>query len=188
MHKPAAKARLIGMAGSLRKGSYSRAILSSFRNHLAGTAILEIFDVQRPLYSDDDDGAAATDDVRGFREAIGASDGVVIVTPEYNHGIPGVLKNALDWASRPFGDSALLRKPILTISVSPAFTGGVRAHAQLNETLLAVQAHIVPGPQVVIGGVAEKIKDGILIDESCRRFALAAVDRLIAMSRSVASA
>src|SRR5260370_42299321 len=184
MHKPAAKARLIGMAGSLRKGSYSRAILSSFRNHLAGTAILEIFDLQLPLYSEDDDGAAAPEAVRGFRHAISASDGVVIVTPEYNHGIPGVLKNALDWASRPFGDSALLGKPVLAISVSPAFTGGVRAHAQLNETLLSVQARIVPGPQVVIGSVAEKVRDGIVVDASCLSFALKAFDLLITVPRN----
>ena len=188
MHELAAKARLVGMAGSLRKDSYSRAILSSLRDQLAGTAILEICDLRLPLYSEDGDGAAAPKAVRAFRDAMSASDGVVIVTPEYNHGIPGVLKNALDWASRPFGDSALLEKPVLVVSVSSAFTGGVRAHIQVNETLLAIQARIVPGPQVVIGGVAEKIKDGILIDESCRRFALAAVDRLIAMSWSVEGA
>jgi chromate reductase, NAD(P)H dehydrogenase (quinone) len=93
----------------------------------------------------------------------------VIVTPEYNHGIPGVLKNALDWTSRPFGRSVLIGKPVLVMSVSPAFTGGVRAHVQAFETLLAIQARIVPGPQVVIGSVAEKIRDGILVDESCQR-------------------
>src|SRR5262249_26020287 len=101
-----------------------------------------------------------------FRNAIGVSDGVVIVTPEYNHGIPGVLKNALDWASRPYGKSVLIDKPVLVISVSPAFTGGVRAQAQVNETLLSIPARILAGPQVVIGGVAEKTKTGCLIKPS----------------------
>lgn len=185
MHKPIARARLVGMAGSLRKASYSSAILSSLRDHVAATATLEILDLRLPLYSEDDDGAATPEDVRDFRQAIGASDGVVIVTPEYNHGIPGVLKNALDWASRPFGQSVLIGKPVLVMSVSPAFTGGVRAHAQVNETLLAIQARIVPGPQVVIGSVAEKIRDGILVDESCQRFAMAALGCLTEMSQSL---
>jgi chromate reductase len=185
MHKPISKVHLVGMAGSLRKASYSSAILSGLRDHVAAIATLEIRDLRLPLYSEDDDGVATPEDVRDFRQAIGACDGLVIVTPEYNHGIPGVLKNALDWASRPFGSSVLIGKPVLVMSVSPAFTGGVRAHAQVNETLLATQARIAPGPQVVIGNVAEKIRDGILVDESCQRFALAALDRLIEMSRSL---
>jgi chromate reductase len=183
MHKPVAKAHLVGMAGSLRKASYSSTVLSSLRDLIAAIATLEIRDLRLPFYSEDDDGTATPEDVRDFRQAIGASDGVV--TPEYNHGIPGVLKNALDWASRPFGKSVLTGKPVLVMSVSPAFTGGVRAHAQVNETLLAIQARMVPGPQVVIGSVAEKIRDGILVDESCQRFALAALDRLTEMSRSL---
>jgi chromate reductase, NAD(P)H dehydrogenase (quinone) len=121
--------------------------------------------------------------VQRFRNAIRGCDGVVIVTPEYNHGIPGVLKNALDWASRPYGRSVLINKPTLVISVSPAFTGGVRAHAQVNETLLSIPAHILGGPQVVIAGIADKVKDGVLIDEASLSFALAAVRRIITMTR-----
>ena len=184
MHKIVARTRLVGMAASLRRSSYSSAVLSSLRENLDAAAELETCDLRLPLYNEDEDGAHAQDDVRVFREAIRASDGIVIVTPEYNHGIPGVLKNALDWASRPFGQSALIDKPALVISVSSAFTGGVRAQAQVNETLLATGARIVGGPQIVIGNIVEKIRDGILIDESCLRFALAALDRLIAMSRN----
>ncbi len=109
------------------------------------------------------------------------SDGVVIATPEYNHGVPGVLKNALDWASRPLGGAALTGKPVLVISVSPAFTGGVRAQAQVNETLLAIHSRPVLGPQVVIGNVADKVSDGRLTDEPSLRFALSAIDRLVAL-------
>lgn len=183
MHK-IGTTRLVGMAGSLRKGSFSRAVLLGLQNALAGSAALEICDLRLPLYNEDEDGPSAPDDVRAFRHAIAATDGVVIVTPEYNHGIPGVLKNALDWASRPFGQSSLIGKQVLVISVSPAFTGGARAHAQVNETLLSVQARIVPGPQVVIGSVAEKIRDGIVVDDSCLSFALKAFDLLVTMSRN----
>jgi chromate reductase len=121
--------------------------------------------------------------VRAFRRAIAASDGIVISTPEYNHGMPGPLKNALDWASRPHGQSVLVGKPTLIISSSPAFTGGVRVQSQLNETLLSVQAAVVPGPQVVIGGVADKVSDGRLVDQPSLTFALAAIDRLTSLCR-----
>lgn len=97
--------------------------------------------------------------------------------------MPGVLKNALDWASRPYGKSVLIDKPVLVISVSPAFTGGVRAHAQVNETLLSIPARLVGGAQVVIGNIAEKVSDGVL-DQSFLSFAMQPVDRLIELSRS----
>jgi chromate reductase len=107
---------------------------------------------------------------------------LIIVTPEYNHGMPGVLKNALDWASRPYGKSVLIDKPVLVISVSPAFTGGVRAHAQVNETLLSIPARLVGGAQVVIGNVSEKVSEGVM-DQSFLSFAMRSVDRLIDLSR-----
>ncbi|WP_050420651.1 NADPH-dependent FMN reductase [Bradyrhizobium tropiciagri] len=182
MHDIGGLTRFVGLAGSLRKASYSRAILSGLRGNLPPAVELAICDLRLPLYNEDDDGTDPLENVRLFRRAIGASNGVVIVTPEYNHGIPGVLKNALDWASRPFGKSVLIDKPVLVISVSPAFTGGVRAQAQVNETLLSISARILGGPQVVIGGVAEKIADG-LIDRSHLGFALEAIDRLVGMSR-----
>jgi chromate reductase, NAD(P)H dehydrogenase (quinone) len=184
MHDIGIPTRLVGLAGSLRKASYSRATLSGLRDNLPAAVKLEICDLQLPLYNEDEDRADAPDEVRLFRNAIGGSDAVVIVTPEYNHGIPGVLKNALDWASRPFGKSVLIDKPVLVISVSPAITGGVRAQAQVNETLLSIPARILAGPQVVIGGIATKMKDGI-IEQSHLSFTLEALDRLVAMSRLV---
>jgi len=143
---------------------------------------LEILSPELPLYNEDEDGDNAPEEVRHFRDAIASSAGLIIATPEYNHGIPGVLKNALDWASRPYGKSALIEKPVLVISVSPAFTGGARAHAQVNETLLSIPARLVAGPQVVIGSIAEKLSMGAR-DQSFLSFALQSVDRLIALSR-----
>ena len=140
---------------------------------------MEICDLRLPLYNQDDDRSDAPEEVSRFRDAIASSDGVVIVTPEYNHGIPGVLKNALDWASRPFGKSVMTNKPALAISISPAFTGGVRAHAQLNETLLAIPAFVLGGPQVVIADIGNKIKDGILVDQPSLSFALTALQRMV---------
>jgi chromate reductase len=103
----------------------------------------------------------------------------------------GVLKNALDWASRPYGRSTLMRKPVLTMTASPAFTGGVRAQQQMNETLVSIPARPVLRPQIVIGSVHEKVRDGRLIDEAALSFALAGVDDLleeIRRARSVRAA
>lgn len=178
MNEITRRVRLFGLTGSLRRGSYSTAILRGLAAALGAQAKLDIRAPLLPLYNQDEDGPAAPETVRAFRKAIAASDGIVISTPEYNHGMPGLLKNALDWASRPHGQSVLIGKPTLVISSSLAFTGGVRAQSQLNETLLSVQAVIVPGPQIVIGGVADKVSDGRLEDPPSLAFALAAIDRL----------
>jgi chromate reductase len=102
-----------------------------------------------------------------------------MISPEYNHGMSGVLKNALDWASRPHGRSVLKSKPVLTMTASPAFTGGVRAQQQMNETLASIPARPVFRPQIVIGGVHEKVRDGRLIDQTALSFALEGVGDLI---------
>jgi chromate reductase len=172
--------RVLGLPGSLRSQSNSLAVLRGLQSHPDLFAELHIRDLDLPLYNEDRDGDAAPEIIRDFRHAIRASDGVVIATPEYNHGIPGVLKNALDWASRPLGRSVLLQKPVLIISVSPAFTGGARAHAQANETLLSIPAAVLGGPQVVIGNAANKIADGKLVDEANLQFAISAIHRLLA--------
>ena len=183
MHKSILPVKLVGLAGSLRAQSFSHATLVGLRNNLPDKVWLDILDLRLPLYNEDGDGAAAPAEIENLRKAIGSSDGIVIVTPEYNHGIPGVLKNALDWASRPYGKSCLVNKPALVISISPAFTGGVRAHAQVNETLLSIPAQVLGGPQVVIGGIEAKIKNGGLVDEASLSFALAAIRRMISLSR-----
>ncbi len=159
--------RLLGLSGSLRRASNSTAVLRGLQDALAPEAALDIFSLHGlPLYNEDDDGEHAPESVRALRSAIETSDGVIMVSPEYNHGMSGVLKNGLDWASRPYGRSVLRGKPVLTMTASPAFTGGVRAQQQMNA-------------QIVIGGVHEKVRDGRLVDEATLRFALAGVDDLL---------
>src|SRR5258707_11047717 len=159
--------RLLGLSGSLRRASNSTAVLRGLQDTLAPRAALNIFPLHGlPLYNEDDDAEHAPESVRALRSAIDASDGVIIISPEYNHGMSGVLKNTLDWASRPYGLSVLKRKPVLTMTASPAFIGGVRAQQQMNETLAAIQAWAVLRPQNVIGGGREKRRDGRLVDQA----------------------
>jgi chromate reductase len=173
--------RLLGLSGSLRRASNSTAVLRGLQDALASRrAALDIFPPDgMPLYNEDDDGEHAPEPVCALRSAIETSDGVIMISPEYNHGMSGVLKNALDWASRPYGRSALRGKPVLTMTASAAFTGGVRAQQQMNETLLSIPARLVLRPQIVIGSVHEKVRDGRLVDEAALGFALAGVDDLL---------
>src|SRR2546429_67337 len=177
---PMPQFRLLGLSGSLRRASNSTAVLRGLKDALGLRAALDIFPLHAiPLYNEDDDAVRSPESVCALRSAIDASDGVIMISPEYNHGMSGVLKNALDWASRPFGRSVLKSKPVLTMTASPAFTGGVRAQQQMNETLASIPARPVLRPQIVIGGVHEKVRDGRLIDEAAISFALAGVDDLI---------
>ena len=175
-----AKPRLLGISGSLRKASANTAILKSLAEIIADKAVLEIFPLHDiPLYDQDIDVEPPPPAIAAFRDAIAAADGVVISSPEYNYGMSGVRKNALDWASRPYGKARLTGKPVLTITASAASTGGVRAQTQLNETLTAIAALVVLRPQSVIGSVFQKMTDGKFTDETSLKFLSAAIDDLL---------
>jgi len=167
----AAKFNLLGFAGSLRSEAYSRAILSNVQTSALESSHFTIFDLAEiPLYNQDLDGDSKPAGVEKFKAAIGAADGLVICTPEYNYGISGVLKNAIDWASRPGYNSVLKGKPVLMIASSISMTGGVRALGQLRETMAATLSRVVAVPEIVIPDVGNKLKDGKLIDETTVRY------------------
>jgi chromate reductase len=164
--------RLLGISGSLRAASYSTAVLAAFADATAAEAEWDHADIGLlPLFNQDHFVDPLPSAVAEFRAQIAAADGIVIVSPEYNHGIPGVLKNALDWASRPHNASPLLGKPVLVATASPAFTGGVRAQHQIRETLVSALASPVITPEIVVGLVATKITDGRFEDETTIAFA-----------------
>tara|TARA_R110000764_G_scaffold90881_1_gene173366 strand:+ start:19185 stop:19721 length:537 start_codon:yes stop_codon:yes gene_type:complete len=170
---------ILGISGSLRKESSNTAILSTVADKLPKNITLEIASLDLPLYNEDIDHEESPESVNELRRKVSQCHALLIASPEYNHGVSGVLKNALDWLSRPHGRSVLAGKPTLTFSASPAFTGGVRSHQQLNETLQAVQANQISYPQIVIAGVTGKISNGKLVDEAALSFLLAGVDQLV---------
>lgn len=173
--------RLIGISGSLRQASSNTAVLRSLQEAMPAGVEMTLWPLDSiPLYNQDLDGPNPPDAVREFKQAVTACDGIVICSPEYNFGMSGVLKNALDWASRPAFASPLKAKPVLLISSSPAFTGGVRAQAQLRETLSGTLSRVIARPPVVIAGIHTKIENGRLTDETNLKFALDAVQDLVA--------
>ena len=170
---------LLAISGSLRRHSYSTAILLALRDAAAEGAEVRLHPLADvPLYNEDLDTQSPPEGVAALRLAVSAADGIIIATAEYNHGLPGVLKNALDWVSRPYGRCAMTGKAAYTISSSPGAVGGARSHAQLNETLLSIGVHIVLGPQAVVAGVQRKIVDGRL-DEATASFLLSGLDNLL---------
>src|SRR5580692_7886084 len=171
--------KIVGISGSLRRGSFSTALLKILAEKALPAIEIRVVTLEDiPLYNEDLDGKQEILTVAAFKRIIAESDGVLIATPEYNHGIPGVLKNALDWASRPVFESCFKNKPVSIISSSKAFTGGVRAQYQLRETLISMHAHLVMGPEVVVSGVHTKLAEDVYQDQNGLAFMLRSLDRL----------
>lgn len=171
--------RLIGMSGSLRSASTNTAILETLASRLIPHAELILFPLNDiPMYNGDLEAEALPPPVAELKKAISLADGVILCSPEYNYGTSGVLKNALDWASRPGFNSPLKNKPVLIITSSPGVLGGVRAQAQIRETLSATLSKVVRGPQIVIPHVYEKLQDGRVINEPTIEFILAGIEEL----------
>ncbi len=171
---------ILGISGSLRKGSNSTAILKSLAARDWNGSRIAIHDlIDIPLYNGDldtDDKPAAVD---ALKDAITAADALLIVSPEFNYGTPGVLKNALDWASRPAYQSPLKGKPVLIITSSPGAMGGVRAQEQLRKTLFGTLSVLVPFPEIAIASVGAKLTDGVLSDEATLQLATRGVQALL---------
>lgn len=171
--------QLLGISGSLRKASFSTAILRAVQARLTPGTELRLMTLETiPLYNEDQDRQPALPAVAALRRSIADADAVVIATPEYNHGLPGVLKNALDWASRPTSECPFRAKPVLILSSSTAFTGGVRAQYQLRETLASMQAVVIPMREIVIATADRKVVDSHFQDGESLAFIAAGIDGL----------
>src|ERR1700723_4599270 len=171
--------RIAGISGSLRRASFSTALLKILAEKALPAIEIQVVTLEDiPLYNEDLDRDPEIPEVAAFKKMIAESEGVLIATPEYNHGIPGVLKNALDWASRPVFESCFKNKPVSIISSSKAFTGGLRAQYQVRETLISMHAHLVMGPEVVVGGVHRNFSNETYTDQDGITFMLRSLDRL----------
>ena len=137
--------RVLAISGSLRRGSLNTALLRTAAERLPAGAELVPFErlAEVPPFSEDAELEPAPDAVRALREGIRAADAVLFATPEYNHSLPGQLKNALDWASRPAGQSAFNGKPAAAIGASKSMLGGVWSQAELRKVLAAMGARVI---------------------------------------------
>jgi chromate reductase len=177
MEEPGAKADtgvfgVVGFAGSLRHGSYNRALLRAAAELAPPTlqiAIHELDDI--PLYNGDIEAAGAPPSVVRLRDAIRRADGLLIASPEYNHGVPGVLKNTIDWISRPPRDSALNGKAAAVMGASPGMTGTARGQSQLRQAFVFTNTYALLQPEVLVARAHEKFDaDGRLVHQATRDF------------------
>ena len=159
-----------GIAGSLRRASYNRALLRAAAELVPATLHVEIHPLDDiPLYNGDVEEAGVPASVAALRDAVRQADALLIATPEYNHGVPGVLKNAIDWLSRPPRDSALNGKVAALMGASPGMTGTARAQSQLRQAFVFTNTYALRQPEVLVGRAHEKFDaDGRLTDQATR--------------------
>ena len=157
--------RILGISGSLRRGSHNTSLLRAAATLLPPGVELEVYDGLRdlPPYDPDHDLEPAEPAVARLRDAIAAVDGVLIATPEYNGSIPGLLKNALDWASRPFPDSSLKGKPVAVIGASTGLFGAAWAQADVRKVLGIIGADVIED-ELPVGMADSTIIDGELVE------------------------
>jgi chromate reductase len=180
--------RILGLSGSLRRGSHNTSLLRAAAELLPPGVELEVYDGLRelPPYDADLDIETADPAVSRLREALAEADGVLIATPEYNGSIPGVLKNALDWASRPFPDSALRGKPVAVIGASTGLFGAVWAQAETRKVLGVIGADVIDGELPIGQADAAFGQDGQLVEPEQRAVLSDLVNILAARSAAEA--
>lgn len=161
--------KVLGISGSLRAGSFNRATLRAAQELAPAGMTIEAFDIAEiPLYNEDVRAKGFPAPVEALRAAIKSADGLLIVTPEYNYSIPGVLKNAIDWASRP-PEQPFDGKPIALMGAAAGALGTARAQYHLRQVFVFMNAHILNRPEVFIGAAATKFDaEGRLTDEPTR--------------------
>jgi chromate reductase len=178
--------RILGISGSLRRDSHNRRLLLEAAELFPAGTELELFGSLKavPPYDEDDDRDDEADPaVTALRDAIGRADAVLIATPEYNSSVPGQLKNAIDWASRPRGASSLLGKPVAVIGTGTGSFGGVWAQAELKKILRTAGARLVDGEVAVPRAHVRLEEDGRLLDDELAERLEVLLDALFAEVR-----
>ncbi|MCL5976045.1 MAG: NAD(P)H-dependent oxidoreductase [Candidatus Parvarchaeota archaeon] len=160
------KITIAAIAGSLRKDSFNKAIINTAKKYAPENIEIEILDLKDiPLFNQDEE-KEMPESVKIFKDKIKKADAVLIATPEYDRSIPGVLKNAIDWASRPYGDNSFDDKAVATIGASGgAIIGTAVAQYHLRQIFSFLNAHPLERPQIFIGGAGDKIENGLFVDE-----------------------
>ena len=175
--------RILGISGSLRRDSHNTQLLRAAGALLDAQGLeLVVFDGLKavPPYDEDDDRDPAPPAVSHLRDAIAGADAILFATPEYNSSVPGQLKNALDWASRPIATNVLRNKPVAVIGASKGMFGGVWAQAELRKVLAAIGARVVEG-EVAVGHAHTRFDEqGHLTDDDLREQLEEVVEILVA--------
>jgi chromate reductase len=181
--------RILGISGSLRADSHNSALLRAAAKFAPEGVSVQLYQGLRdlPPYDQDSDTEHVSAAVAELRRQISEADGVLIATPEYNYGVPGALKNAIDWASRPTPNSSLKGKPVAIMGAAPTNFGGVRAQLSLRQSFLWIDSLVVGKPEVIVFRSHERFDgEGNLVDESTRELIVGLLDALVVKIRETA--
>ncbi|HEX9479687.1 MAG TPA: NAD(P)H-dependent oxidoreductase [Methylomirabilota bacterium] len=178
--------KILGIPGSLRQASFNRFALVAAQALLPAGASLDIFELEGiPVYNQDLDKQPPARVVE-MKTRVRAADAILFATPEYNYSMPGVLKNAIDWASRPYGDSAWQGKPLAVMSASVGVQGGARAQYHLRQSFVFLNMYPVNQPEVLIANAAQRFNErGELTDETARDLIRKLLAELVAWTRKL---
>lgn len=159
------KIKVLGISGSLRKVSFNSALLENAKNLAPVNMEIESFDISNiPVFSQDLE-SEVPEIVKEFKNKIESADAILFVTPEYNYSIPGGLKNAIDFASRPYGNNSWEGKPVAIMSSSVGILGGSRAQYHLRQVLVSINMHPLNRPEVMIPMVQDKLNDKLILTD-----------------------
>ena len=165
------KIKILAFAGSLRKGSYNKALIRAAVEVAPENITIEVFDLEGIPPFNQDFEASPSQRVKEFKEKIRNADALLIATPEYNYSIPGVLKNAIDWASRPRVDTPLEGKPVAIMSASIGRFGGARAQYHLRQSFIFLNMHPFNRPEVMLSDAVHNVdSNGKVTNEQTRQF------------------
>jgi len=179
-------ATILGIAGSLRRDSFNKQALRAAQKLVPQGATLEIFDLDGiPLFNQDEEKNPPAKVVE-FKRRIREADAVLFATPEYNYSVPGVLKNAIDWASRPYGDSAWAKKPVAVMGASAGALGTARAQYHLRQMFVFLDMYAVNQPEVMIAGAQQRFDaQGNLADEASKKLIQQLLQNLVGWCQRV---
>lgn len=176
--------RILGIAGSLRRESYNRAALRAATQLLPEGATIDVFELDGITGFNQDEEQNPPAKVVEFKRRIREADAILFVTPEYNYSIPGVLKNAIDWASRPYGDSAWNGKPAAIMGASVGAIGTARAQYHLRQMFVFLNMFPVNQPEVMIGNASERFDaEGNLTDDTTKKLIRQLLQNLVEWTR-----
>jgi chromate reductase len=177
--------KILGIAGSLRKASYNKGALRAAQQLCPDGAKIEAIELDGIPPFNQDEERNPPQKVTELKNRIRAADAILLVTPEYNYGLPGVLKNAIDWASRPYGDNAWDGKPVAIMSAALSMGGGVRAQYQLRQSFVFLNMDAVVQPEVAIGNAPQRFDEqGNLTDETSRKLIRQLLENLLHKART----
>ncbi len=179
------KLKVLGFAGSLRAGSYNKSLLRAAADLMPEDANLEIFDIGGiPAFNQDIESDMMPERVKDLKSKIREADAILVATPEYNFSVPGVLKNAIDWASRPYGDNPFDGKPVAIVSASVGMLGGARAQYHLRQIFVFLNMYPVNRPEVMVTFAQDKFDEsGRLADENTQNFLRQLLENLVNWTR-----